>query len=146
MRNTVNILSSGIIIALFLNVSIVFGGSLMGWNFMFRKKSADHLAEVEAIVTSQTVAGMILTGEQKFKGAPTSTKSSEMYLVIRVRALTNQTIWGMLACTVDERDPVLVPVTHTSKSEGWAYFVINYRGAGVKHAVVKVKWERIYAK
>lgn len=146
MRSAINLLSSGIIIALFLNVSIVFGGSLMDGSFMFRKKSADQLAEVEAIVTSQKVAGMILSGKQKFKGAPTSTNSSEIYLVIRVRALTNQTIWGMLACTVDERSPVLVPVTHTSKSEGWAYFVVNYRGAGIKHAVVKVKWERIYAK
>ncbi len=118
----------------------------MDGEFMFRKWSADHLAEAEAIVTSQTVAGMILTGQQKFEDAPTSTDYKELYLVVRVRALSNQTVWGELTCTIDRRASLVVPVTPVGKGEGWAYFILNYRGAIIDQPTVDISWKRIYAK
>ena len=123
------------------NVSNALGGG-----FMFRKWSADQLAEAEAIVTSQTIAGMILTGQQKFEDAPTSTNPREIYLVVRVRALSNQTIWGELACMVGQRFTVTVPVTHIGGNTGWCYFIFTLRGSIIDQPTVIVKWKSIFAK
>lgn len=129
------------------NVSTVLGGSLADGSFMFRKWSADRLAEAQAIVTSQTIAGMILSGQQKFEDAPTSINSQELYLVLRVRALSRQSIWGDLECKVDQRSFITVSVpVPIAPVEGWVYYALSLKGAGINNPTVYVRWESIYAK
>lgn len=124
------------------NVSNVSGGSIM-----FRKWSADQLAEAEAIITSQEVAGKILTGEKEFEKAPTSTDPREIYLVVRVRALSRQSIWGDLECIVDQRGPVTIAIpVPVAQREGWVYYALNFKSAGLKNPTVAIRWKRIYAK
>lgn len=127
------------------SVSEALGGSFADGSFMFKKWSADGLAEAQAIVTSQVLAGMILTGQRKFDDTSSIAGFPDACIVVRVRALSNQTIWGDLTCIVQGRS-VTIPVTHIGANSGWAYFVFNFRGAGITNPEVYVRWNRIYAK